>query len=135
MEVQIPPVVSSPPARNKLGLAAGLLGIGSVAVGLIGLLSNLAIPGFLFLLCSGLGILMDLTGLVLGIVALVQIRKNPGQTGKGWAITGIVFGALAVILLVLSPVLVIAILALLGPAIGNVFSQINSSLMMTPPVP
>ncbi len=135
MEAQVTPVVPTSSATNKLGLTAGLLGIGSVVVGLIGLLSNLVIPGFLFLLCSGLGILMDLAGLVLGIVALVQIKKTPGQTGKGWAITGIVFGALAVILLVVSPVLVIAILTLLGPAIGNVFSKINSSLMMTPPMP
>ncbi len=132
METPLPPDLTQPSGTNKLGLTAGILGIASVVVGLIGFLTNFVIPGFLFILCSGLGILMDLTALVLGIIALTQIKKNPGQAGKGWAITGIVFGALAILLICVSPFLITTILVILGPVIGNVFSKINSSLLLTP---
>ena len=118
--------------NNPLALAAGLLGIGSIVVALVGLLGFLA-PAFLSIalaICCGLAFLMDLVALVLGIIGLVQLKNHPEQKGKGWAITGIVFGGLAIILLCLSPVLVTSILLILGPIVGNVFTEINNTLVV-----
>jgi uncharacterized membrane protein HdeD (DUF308 family) len=114
--------------NNPLAQAAGWLGIGSAIIALIGFVITIFFP-IAFLFTCGLGILMDLVALVLGIIGLVQLKSHPEQKGKGMAILGIVFGAVAVILLCLSPVLVTAVLALLGPVIGNVFTKINSTLV------
>jgi hypothetical protein len=51
---------------------------------------------FSLLCCQVLGPLP----IVLGIVALSQIKQNPQQTGSGFAITGIVLGVLSLIITV-----------------------------------
>jgi uncharacterized membrane protein len=77
--------------------------------------NTLAIVGFI------LAFLMSFVGGILGIVALSQINKSGGvEGGKGLAIAAIVIGFL--------PILVIVVLSILGPAIGNVFSSINQGL-------
>jgi hypothetical protein len=54
--------------------------------------NGLAIAGFVTsLLCMGL------VGLILSIVGLSQIKKDPSQGGKGLAIAGIVLGALGIV--------------------------------------
>ncbi len=54
--------------------------------------NGLAIAGFVTsLLCMGV------VGLILSIVGLSQIKKDPSQGGKGLAIAGIVLGALGMI--------------------------------------
>ena len=109
--------------NNGLAMAAGWLGIGAIVMAVVGFVVQIAAPGN-GAFCSGLGVLAALVGLVLGIIGLVQISKNPAQKGKGMAIMGIVVGALVACV---APV-VIAVLLMLGPVIGNVFSSINSSL-------
>jgi FtsH-binding integral membrane protein len=109
--------------NNGLAMAAGWLGIGAIVMAVVGFVVQIAAPGN-GAFCSGLGVLAALVGLVLGIIGLEQISKNPGQKGKGMAIMGIVVGALVACV---APV-VIAVLLMLGPVIGNVFSSINSSL-------
>lgn len=47
--------------------------------------------------------------IVLGCVALAQIKKDPGQTGAGFAITGIVLGVVSVILMIIAIVIAIAV--------------------------
>ena len=111
--------------NNGLAVAAGWLGIGSIVMYLIGLGISFVLPQAQ-VICQGTGGLAGLVGIILGIIGLVQINKNPGQKGKGWAITGIVIGGLVICI---APVLVITTLALLGPAIGNVFSKINGTLV------
>jgi hypothetical protein len=124
MESSIPPLPEPMQQKNnRLAIAAGWLGIGAIVMAVIGFGLQIAVPGN-GALCSGLGELAALVGFVLGIIGLVQISKNPGQKGKGMAITGIVVGALVACV---APV-VIAILLMLGPVIGNVFSGINNSL-------
>jgi hypothetical protein len=49
--------------------------------------------------CWGLGII-SVVSIVLGCIALTQIKKNPQQTGSGFAIAGIVMGILSLILAV-----------------------------------
>ena len=125
MESPLPPLPQQMQQKNNgLAIAAGWLGIGAIIMAVIGFVVQIAFPGNGGL-CSGLGVLAALVGFVLGIIGLVQISKNPGQKGKGMAITGIVVGALVACV---APV-VIAILLMLGPVIGNVFSGINSSLV------
>jgi hypothetical protein len=52
--------------------------------------------------CFYIGVLTGPIAVVLGVVALVQIKNNPTQyTGKPLAITGIAIGALGLLLLVL----------------------------------
>ena len=124
MESAVPPLPEHMEQKNNgLAIAAGWLGIGAIVMAVIGFVVQIAVPGN-GALCSGLGVLAALVGFVLGIIGLVQIGKNPGQKGKGMAITGIVVGALVACV---APV-VIAMLLMLGPVIGNVFSGINSSL-------
>ena len=126
LQTPLPP----PPvqAYNKLAIASGALGISSVVISLIGLLINLLVRGAV-LACCGIAILATIVGLVLGIIALVQIKNNPGQKGKALAIIGVVFGGIGVVLLCLAPVLVTSVLLILGPVVGNVFTKINSNLI------
>ena len=72
------------------GMAIGSL-VTSVAGGLLG------IP--LSFVCF-IGILIPIVGVVLGVVALGQIKRS-NQQGRGLAIAGIVIGATAAVLLVL----------------------------------
>jgi FtsH-binding integral membrane protein len=124
MESPVPPLPEQIEHKNNgLAIAAGWLGIGAIVSIIIGIAVNLAASG-IGGICAGLGALAGLVGFILGIIGLVQINKNPGQQGKGMAITGIVIGALGICLVPVA----IAFLATLGPVIGNVFSGINNSL-------
>jgi peptidyl-prolyl cis-trans isomerase B (cyclophilin B) len=77
--------------------------------------NTLAIVGFI------LAFLMSFVGGILGIVALSQINKSAGvEGGKGLAIAAIIIGFI--------PILIIVVLSILGPVIGNVFSSINQGL-------
>jgi uncharacterized membrane protein len=77
--------------------------------------NTLAIVGFI------LSFFLSWIGSILGIVALSQINKSAGmEGGKGLAIAAIIIGFV--------PVVVIAVLLILGPAIGSVFSNVANSL-------
>jgi hypothetical protein len=56
------------------------------------------VVGIVTLLCCQV---LGPVGIILGCVALSQIKKSPGQTGSGFAIAGIVLGILALILVVI----------------------------------
>lgn len=62
-----------------LSLASGILGIGSLTIGL-----------FIW----PLGMAAGITGLILGLISLKGYRNNREARGQGWAITGIVAGGL-----------------------------------------
>jgi hypothetical protein len=68
--------------------------------------------------------LFPLVGAILGFVALGQLKK-PGvyETGSGLATAGIIIGLVFTV-----PIFVIVLLALLGPTIGSIFSNIVMSL-------
>lgn len=63
---------------NGLAIASMVLGIAS------------------WVLCSGGGIIA-ITGLILGLVALNQISKNPEQEGKGMAIAGVILNSISIL--------------------------------------
>jgi hypothetical protein len=51
-----------------------------------------------FLCCLGF---VGIVSIILGAVALSQLKQNPQQSGRGFAIAGIVLGAMAVLLFVI----------------------------------
>lgn len=74
----------TPPENHKTnGLA-----IASLVLGIIGVL---------FCWCYGFGLLPSIPGLILGIIALKQIRAT-GQPGHGMAIAGIILSSIGLIL-------------------------------------
>lgn len=69
-----------------------------------------------------------IAAVITGHMARKEIRASAGRlSGDGLAIAGLVLGYLQVFF-ILIPICVIVILALLGPAIGNVFSNIVTSI-------
>jgi Flp pilus assembly pilin Flp len=97
---------------NKLALASMILGIVSLPLDF----------------CFYAGIPVGIAAVVVGAIGLKRIKESAGtQGGKGMAIAGIVTGAVASAVMLIA-VVVIAVLSLLGPSVGNVFSQINSSM-------
>jgi hypothetical protein len=51
---------------------------------------------------------VGVVSIILGAVALSHLKQNPQQSGRGFAITGIVLGALAIILFVILLIVCIA---------------------------
>jgi hypothetical protein len=77
---QPPPPPPQPPSRPAPpGLAVASFAIGIVGI-VIGLVCAVPIPGIL--------------AVILGIVALVQMRSAPNSTGRGLAVAGIVMGSI-----------------------------------------
>lgn len=73
---------------------AGIFGIGSIVF---------------LVLVPFLGIALGVAALVMGLIGLNHIRKNPQLKGEGWAITGIVGGGLIILLLALAIILIASI--------------------------
>jgi len=89
---------NKPAKTSGMALTAMILGI-------------LAIP----LGCFGVGIVLGIVAMIMGIISLNAINRNPEQQGgKGYAITGIVTGALSLVLVV--PLLIAILLPSLGKA-------------------
>ena len=76
------------------------------------------------------GILLAIPAFITGLMAGPPLEEyeesDDSQSRKGLTIAGILVGCGC--LAILLPVVVIAVLLLLGPAIGNVFSRISSGL-------
>lgn len=69
-------------------------------------------------------ILDEFVAIITGHMAKKEIRNSQGRlTGDGMATAGLILGYVQLILVII-PVCVIVILALMGPAIGDVFSNI-----------
>lgn len=54
--------------------------------------------GIASLVFCGFGVVLSVVALVLGIVGLQQVNKDPSQQGKGFAIAGIVCGLIGLLL-------------------------------------
>jgi hypothetical protein len=78
----------------------------------------------------GAGILSAIPALITGLMADPPIEEfeesGDGQGRKGLSLIGVLVGCGCLVILL--PVVVIAVLLLLGPAIGDVFSRISSGL-------
>ena len=82
LKPSIPTKVHAP---NNTGSQTNGMAIASMVLGIAG-----------WALCAGGGI-GSIVGLILGIVALNQIKKNPNQQGKGMAIAGIILNSLCLL--------------------------------------
>ena len=103
------PYASPPVEPQNSGLA-----IGSLIAGIAGL--------FILPIAGGI------VGLILGYMAKKQIRESGGTLkGGGMATAGVILGWIEVALPVLA-ICVIVILALMGPAIGDIFSSIVTGM-------
>jgi hypothetical protein len=80
------PVGAVPVARKNNPLA-----VWSVVVGVLSCCCGLLAP----------------VSIVLGVVALSQIKNNPNQEGKGFAIGGLILGSLALLLAIISVIMAI----------------------------
>jgi hypothetical protein len=114
MENQFSPAPQQAPLQpirvnNRSAVAAGICGIASIAAQVLGL----GLAGgdqSIASLCSGIGGLAWIAGIVLGILGLVQIRRHPDQKGTGWALAGIGLGLLRVC--------IVTILLLIAPSVA-----------------
>jgi hypothetical protein len=98
-----------------------------------GILAWLTLPISLlmpFVFCfSGV---IGLVAVVTGHVGVRQVAQSAGRmTGRGLAVAGLALGYAMLFVSVVLPLcvaLVLAVLALLGPAIGNVFSDVVTNI-------
>jgi hypothetical protein len=117
----LPPIELIERKNNNVAVAAGVCGIGSIVLQLIGYgLAAAKLSGAS--LCSGLAGWAWFAGIVLGIIGLVQIRRHPEQKGKAWAMIGIGIGFLRIC--------IIMIIVLLIPVvnIGAISTKISATL-------
>jgi hypothetical protein len=82
------------------------------------------ILGLPMLICSFFALPFQIAAIICGHIALVQIGREPQQTGKGMAIAGLVCGYLGIILIIVS----IVALVVLGNQVKDVFATIQSQL-------
>jgi hypothetical protein len=121
MEAPVAPISPVPPVPAS---KTNILSIISLVAGILGLLGMcLGVIPVVGLFCSAPGGLFGIAAVILGILGLNKV-KTTGEKGKGMAIAGLILGVLT--LLGVCVYIIITIVA--GPIIGNVFSQINSSL-------
>jgi len=80
---------------------------------------SIAVLWVLMLVLPVIGLVPGITGIVIGHIALGQIRRT-GEQGRGLAITGLVIGYVTVGLLVLGFIASIAFFAIMG--FGGAFS-------------
>jgi len=119
------PSPASPAQTNTLSIASLVSGLAARVIGGLGscLLSVVFFP---FALCTGLLFVGgNLAAAVMGHMARNQIQRSGGaQTGGGMALTGVILGWSGVGITVLAFCGLILAMVLLGPAIGDVYSEI-----------
>ncbi len=92
-----------PPRNDVLGIISLVLGIISVLCAAVSLVfafvgACCCLGQIGVLIGGGLGLLLASVGLVLGIVSLVRIKKNPDELGgRGFGIAGVILNALALL--------------------------------------
>jgi len=95
------PVAAPPPTMTPMPVA-----MAPVAAKANQLAIWAMVTGILALLCCQI---LGPVGIVLGLVALSQIKKNPQQTGSGFAIAGIVLGILSLIVVLVCIVMFLSV--------------------------
>lgn len=78
------PAIGAPQPAQTNGFAIASLVLGCISV--------------VMAWCCCWGFPFNITGIILGAIALSQIQANPNQTGRGLAITGIILSILSIVL-------------------------------------
>jgi hypothetical protein len=119
--------------NNQMAVISAVLAAVAWVVGLLGsCILFFVFPVATF--CTGAVFLItSLAAVITGYMARSQIKNSAGaEGGEGLAMFGLIGGAVALVLAVLGlcliPVATIAGLSLLGPDVGNVFSEIIREL-------
>lgn len=103
------------------------MAVTSLILGIVSIPLLLCLPG-IFPPLGCLGVLAGIVALIIGSTARNQIKQSGGvQGGGGMALAGMIIGGLTGVFFGIV-VLVISILLLLGPVVGNVFSNIVENL-------
>jgi hypothetical protein len=90
------PLTTPGPGNNGMAVASLICG----CVGFLGTFCCLTVPFA--------GLAVPLAGIVLGLVAVSQLKANPGQEGKGMAIAGIILSAAGLLISIGTTILVLA---------------------------
>ena len=122
----------APPQTNKLSIASLVSGLVAWGIGGLGSCATLLLFPPLALCTWFLFLGGSIAATITGHIGQNQIRERAGaETGHGLAATGIALGwsglAFSLAPICLVPIIII-VLALLGPAIGNVFSGIVADI-------
>lgn len=84
-------------------------------VGLEPKVNSLAVAAFISALIFPLWPLSSITGVVLGIVSMKQLRQRPSERGFGFAVAGLVIGLVVLVVLAI----VIAVILYIGHECRN----------------
>ncbi len=102
-----PPAYGQQPYPGPVGPQTNTLAIISLITGIIG---------------------FSLIAIITGHIAKKQFKENPDKySGEGMATAGLILGYIW-LALILIPVCFITVMALLGPGIGSVFSNITETI-------
>jgi hypothetical protein len=107
-----PPNNKSNPKNSRLAKTTFILGLIGIIILILSFItpaliySSLKVSGSYFIIiaivgiAALLGLMLALVSVIIGIIALVMIRKSKGMLrGKGWAISGLIMGLLPLLLL------------------------------------
>jgi hypothetical protein len=125
------PVYPGAPQRNTMATVSLILGVVTWVLALIVGCPSMFLFVGIGLVCFPVLLAGWVATLVTGYAARRQIRASGGQMeGEGYAKAGLIMGWIGVglTLFILLAMLVIFILALLSPSVGNVFSDIIREL-------
>ena len=71
-----------------------------------GLAIGSLVTGILGILIPFIGGLFAITAIVLGIISMKQIKKDPDLKGRGMAIAGLILGILSIVLIIVGFILI-----------------------------
>lgn len=95
---------------NTLSIASISLGIGALVVSLMG--------GSSCVLFCFVGLILGIFAIIMGLIALMQITRDPAQEGRGISIAGIILGTISVIIFLvftLMALLYVLVFFIMGP--------------------
>jgi Flp pilus assembly pilin Flp len=78
--------------------------------------------------CYGIGLALALVAIICGHIARGQLAKNPMESGKGFALSGLICGYVSFALFLVA-VVAISVLIALGNQVKGVFSTINTQMI------
>ena len=113
MSEQLPPVPVPPVQSENSGLAIASLVLGFLSIPVS--------------FCYGAGLPLAIAAVITGNIDRSRSIKEGKKVG-GMTKAGLIMGWIVIGLGILA-VIIIAILLILGPTIGNVFSEINSNMV------